>query len=61
MTRGKKINLESMLEEMEDIDEDLKQQLNDFYYIVYVDLELSHDHVPQNRVKLYKEIEDLLK
>ena len=60
MERGKKINIETLLNEITDVDNDKKQYLIEIFLLVYKKQGWPDDSVPTNRLALYTLIEDLL-
>jgi len=63
MQRGKKINIQSLLMEMNEYDEETKENLLKFFDFVYNDQEWSYEKakLPKNKIKLYNFIEKLLR
>ncbi len=62
MEEGKKINLKTLLDEIENYDKEIKNNLYYIFDFIYNEQNWPHkkEKIPRNKVALYKKIEELV-
>lgn len=60
MERGKKVNIYSLMEEINDINVKIKNAFIKIFDYIYYDLQWGHSQPPRNRVALYNKVEEIL-
>lgn len=61
MERGKKVNITTLLKDLEDFNSETKRNLLSLFDFVYYNQNWSETELPRNRVILYSKIEELIK
>ena len=61
MERGKKINIRTLLGELQDFNPKTKKNLLSLFDFVYYTNDWSEIELPRNRVILYNKIEEIIK
>jgi len=61
LERAKRINMSTLLEEIEGFDSETKEKLLRLFDFIYNELNWPHQKMPRNKVALYGKVEEILR